>query len=777
MRISVAVAAACFGFAGVADAAEAPSNAASSNPSDVATTTGLALEEIVVTATKHEESLQDVAIAISAITGDDIRARGLTQYADVLSSVPGVYYEDGGPGDTAIRIRGISSGGGGGTPPTVATYFGEIPLSAQGGGNLGQHGTPRFVDIERVEVLRGPQGTVFGANALAGAVRVIPAAPDLQDYEVELGARSFATAHSGDVSYNAEAALNLPLVQDRFALRLVGYLDDVAGYIDNVTPAQAPFDYSAVVANLTGGAVAVPPGTLMTPATPAIDEEDIDSIDTAGGRVSARLQASDRLRFDLMFGTQSAEMNSESGVAPGGYDVARTLDLFASPRTEENLDLAGLTITYDWDSVSLTSVSSYTKLEMARVNDAAFIVPPMVPWYFDEHRDSDAVTQEVRLTSRGDGAFTWTVGAFYLDRDTDGAQYIGDYSCSTTPMCLPYLFTQGAQDFALNLDFHLFEKQKAVFVDTSYEFASRWTFGVGGRYLEEDIGVRLDTVGFLAPPLLPGATNGGEDSASKFNPAASLRFKPNDDLTFYVQAAEGFRSGVANQSLPLTCQQQAAGMGLALQTVTDPDTVTNYELGMKSVLGGGRFNVNVAAYSLEWRDIPGAVTLPCGFSTIVNAGDASGEGVELEFVGMLSDSWRVNLSASYNDLTYDDNVLPAIGSSGDRVKGSPDKNYSAGLEYAFNLGGAWSGSARADWAYVGSVEPDLGGGPPAPALEAYDTLNMRLGFRTDTLAVELFGRNVTDERAVSSVEPFQFGSHQTLIRPREVGLEVRYSYR
>ena len=121
--------------------------------------------------------------------------------------------------------------------------------------------------------------------------------------------------------------------------------------------------------------------------------------------------------------------------------------------------------------------------------------------------------------------------------------------------------------------------------------------------------------------------------------------------------------------------------------------------------------------------------------------------------------------------------LGLSGVAGDRVKGSPDRNYSAGIEYGFSLSDAWSGSARVDWAYVGSLQPDLGGGPPAPALEAYDTLNLRFGLRRDALALELFGRNITDERGVSSVEPFQFGSHQTLIRPREVGLEVRYSYR
>jgi len=736
----------------------------------------LQLEEIVVTATKHEESLQNVPIAVTAITSQDIVARGLTQYGDVLSSVPGVYYRDAGPGDTAIRIRGITPGGSG-TPPTVATYFGEIPLSAQGGGNLGQHGTPRFVDIERVEVLRGPQGTVFGANALAGAVRVIPAQPDLQDYQVNLATRGFATAHSGDFSYNLEATVNLPLVEDRLALRLVGYRDDVAGYIDNRMPALTPFDYSGVVANMTGGALSLPPGTLITPATPAINDKDINSIDTTGGRVSAAWQASDRLRFDLMLGTQKAEMNSESSLTPGTYEIARPLDLFASPRTEEDLDLAGLTITYDWDSVALTSVSSYTKLEMARVNDAPFLIPPLVPWYFQERRESQAVTQEIRLTSRGDGKFTWTVGAFYMDRDTDGGQHIDDYSCAAAATCIPYLFTQGTQDYALNLGFHLFEKQKALFVDTSYEFAPRWTLGLGARYLEEDIGVRLDTTGLLAPPVLPGASNGGEDSASKFNPAASLRFKPIDDLTLYLQAAEGFRSGVANQALPLTCQQQATGMGLSLQTVTDPDTVRNYELGLKSVLADGRFGVNVAAYRLEWKDIPGNLIFPCGFSTVVSAGDATGEGVELELVGRLTESWRFNLAASYNDLTYDDNVLAAIGVPGQRVKGSPAKNYSAGVEYDFNLSAAWSGLARVDWAYVGSVEPDLGGGPPVPALASYDTLNLRFGVARDNLAFELFGRNVTDERGVSSVEPFQFGGQETLIRPREVGVEVRYSYK
>ena len=727
------------------------------------------LEEIVVTATKHEERLQDVPIAMTALTSRDITSRGLAGYADILSSVPGVYYQDGGPGDTAILIRGITQGGGG-TPPTVATYFGEIPMSVQGGGNLGQHGTPRFVDIDRVEVLRGPQGTVFGANALAGAIRVIPAVPDLEKFEYNLGTRGFATAHSDDLSYHLEGTLNLPLAQDRFAIRLVGYKDDIGGYIDNLTPAQAPIDYSFLVGALTGGAVTVPDGTLLTPATPAIDREDVNSTDISGGRLSAAWQVNDRLRFDFLIGTQNAEMNSESTVTPGTYRIARAMDSFIPGHTSEDFDLAGVTIRYDWDSISLISATSRTKLKVSRVSDASNLLPPL-PWLFVENRDADAFTQELRLQSRGEGAFRWTVGAFYLDGDSSGRQHVSDFACAASPPCLPLLFSGGTQDFPIDLGFKLFEEQKAVFVDTSYEFAAGWTLGLGARYLEEDVGVRLDGIGFLAPP--PGASNGGEDSATKFNPAVSLRFKPSDDLTLYLQAAEGFRSGNANQTLPAACQEDAAELGLTLQAVTDPDTVRNYELGFKSLLAGRRINLNAAVYRLEWQDVPGTVLFQCNFSNLVNAGDATGKGVEFEMAARLGVAWRLNLSASYNDLTYDANVLPQIGTPGKQIAGSPAKNYSAGLEYDFSLGSVWTGSARADWAYVGQVRSNFGSLPRA----SFDTLNLRLGLlKEGSLAIELFGRNVTDERGVSSVEPLPFGGEQTLIRPREIGVEVRYSY-
>src|ERR1044072_6147789 len=183
------------------------------------------LQEIIVTATKRSERLQDVPISMSAITSEDITARGFTNYADYLNSVPGVYFQDLGAGHGTVRIRGISASEGG-VPSTTATYFGETVTSVL----TNQGGKPnlRLVDIDRVEVLRGPQGTLFGASALAGVVRVLPNAPNLQEFEGDVGVRGFTTAHSDDQSYHVEGTINLPLVTDKLALRVVGYKDDVA---------------------------------------------------------------------------------------------------------------------------------------------------------------------------------------------------------------------------------------------------------------------------------------------------------------------------------------------------------------------------------------------------------------------------------------------------------------------------------------------------------------------------------------------------------------------
>jgi iron complex outermembrane receptor protein len=740
---------------------------------------GFVLEEVVVTATKRSAKLLDVPIAVSAISAEDIQARGLTQYADYLNTVPGVYFEDAGPGRSQIRIRGIVAEDVAGSA-TVATYFGETVTSVLSTPNL------RLVDIDRVEVLRGPQGTLFGANALTGVIRIVPTAPDLQDFGVDVGTRGFTTAHSGDASYHLEGTVNVPLVQDRLALRLVAYKDEIKGYIDNVVPARDPIDYSYVADLLFEQPPGTTPeGTLVIPGNPAFTRKDINSEETQWARAALSWQPTDRLRFDLTYVTQDVTLNSEPQVEPGAGEYAqqREVDLYEEGLFDESADIGSLVIGYEWDTVSLVSATNLTKMERSRVVDESFFVEGIfgapIPLVLHDESEGELFTQEVRLQSRGENALQWTVGAFYLDQKIDGRQFAPDYSC---PTCLPTVLF--GQDFAFrpaegSNPRLLNQKQHSLFGEVSYDFTTRWTVGLGARYLEDELESMAGAIeGFIVGGFLPAEPpHGGTNS--EVNPSAYVRFKAADNLTLYLQAARGFRSGQVNQFLSYTgdCAEEAAAIGLG--ALTDPDTLWNYELGLKSRLADGRVSVNAAVYHQEWEGVQLGTSLECGFNGTINAGDVKGEGLELEMTAQLTGAWRLNVAAAYNHNEFD-SVIPSTGfEKGERVPNAPEKNVSAGVQYDFAVTEAWQGFARADYAYVGDARYKFGQGDGALIVmqDAYDTASVRLGLRRSDLAVELFGRNMTDERAVVYTQDPEIGNYQYLARPRELGIEVRYSFR
>lgn len=737
------------------------------------------LEVIVVTATKRAESLSDVPLAVSAISAQDIQAQGITQYADYLNSVPGVYFEDPGPGQQQIRMRGIVADEDGGSS-TVATYFGETLTSIYTVGN----GKPnlRMVDIDRVEVLRGPQGTLFGANSLSGVVRVVPAAPDLRDFDADVGLRGFSTAHSDDASYHVEGVMNYPIIEDRVALRLVAYKDDIAGYIDNVVPANEPVDFS----DLFGA----DPGTLVIPGNPAFTRKDINSEDTWGARAALSWQANDRLRFDMTYAKQRVTLDSEPQVQAdaGEYAQRRALDFFDLASYSEDLSVGSLVVNYLWDSVSMISASSYTSMKRGADQDYSFLFAnsfglPLPAGVIDDTQGR-LFTQEVRLQSRGDAPLQWTAGLFYLDAETDQNQSAIDYSC---PSCLPqFLFGQDVLfSNAPGSDARfLTQQQLSAFGEISYSITPRWTVGVGGRYLEEDvngftpavIGLVADgSTGFL--PAEPVRTV----SSSEANPSGFMRFKPSEQLTLYAQAARGFRSGRANERLSFTGDCAADANVVGLGPTVDPDTLWNYELGAKSRLADGRLSVDVAAYRQKWEGVQLHVSLPCGFGGTINAGDVSGNGAELEVAALLGAGWRLSLSAAYSHNEFD-SVSPSTGFvEGERIPGAPELNAGAGLEYNFTLGKGWESFARADYVYVDSVPYKFQtGDPSAPELveqPSRGTANVRLGVSRDRIAFDLFARNVTDRRAIVNTTSAQLGNYQYLLRPREIGIETRYSFR
>jgi len=719
-----------------------------------------ALEEIIVTATKRLERIQDVPISVSAITADDVRARGLSQYTDYLNSVPGVFFQDSGPGTGTIRIRGVS-GVEGGVPSTTATYFGESITSVL----TNQGGKPnlRLVDIDRVEVLRGPQGTLFGADALAGVVRIIPSAPQADSFETRIGVRGFTTAHSSDESYHAEGVINVPVIAGRVAARVVAYRDQIAGYIDNDFAGQPEIDYS--------DGLGLPTGTLVSPAIPAFRRKDVGTEDTWGVRAALRWAVNDQFMIDLTHVTQDVQSAGEPFVqdAVGQFAQSRGIDVFQRGEYGERLNLTSLVGDYAWQHVALTSVSSWTKLERFANQDVSYLavqglgVP--LPWLLLDRSDGQLFTQEIRLQSRDESRLQWLLGAFYLHATSDVAQFIPDFSC---PACLPTVLAD--QDFAFSAGpTRIFkQEQRSVFGQASFEVAERWTLGLGARYLEADLTapfLPLDGILGAGAPAVP-TVKGSND---EFNPSGFLRFQPTADVTTYLQASRGFRSGQANQALPDPCTPDA--QPLNVQAITDPDTLWNYELGVKSRHANGRLTLNAAVYRYRWSGVQLIAQLPCGFSVIVNGGDAIGKGAELEVAAEPTDAWRVNVALAYNRSEFDNVVSSSGYTEGQRLPDAPRVNGSAGLQRSFHLAGQWNGFIRGDYTYVGNVVSQYG------PIRAFDTTNVRLGFQRSDLSLELFGRNVFDERGVLTRGNPAFGSHLTLIRPREVGVEARYTFK
>jgi iron complex outermembrane recepter protein len=735
------------------------------------------LQEIIVTATKRSERLQDVPISISAITGDDIATRGFTNYADMLNSVAGVYFQDLGAGQGTIRIRGISAAEGG-VPSTTATYFGETVTSV-----LTNHGGKpnlRLVDIDRVEVLRGPQGTLFGASALAGVVRVIPKTANLQEFEANVGVRGFTTAHSEDASYHAEAAVNIPIVTDKLALRVVGYKDDIAGFIDNTFQGQPEIDWSA--------AFEAPDGTLVSPAIAPFHRRDINSEDTWGARGTLKWQATDRLSFELTHVTQDVQVDSEQFTEPaaGEYDQSRGLDAFEQGGNGERMDIDTLVVGYDWAAVSLLSASSWTEMKRFSNQDIGFLAEasglPPLPWGLRDTSEGEVFTQEVRLQSRGEQALQWQLGAYYLDQEAKFSQFVPDYSC---PACLGVVVRD--QNFELDAPLGKFyeNEQKSIFAQVSYDLTDRWTVGAGGRYLEDDItDFDIAADGFLVRGAAPGPTTPEPPQSghvAEFNPSAYVRFEPSDTTTVYAQAARGFRSGVVNPLIADNCLDQAEALGA--KEFTDPDTLWNYELGAKSQIADGRVAINGAVYRQKWEGVQLGVTLECGFSQVLNAGDATSDGAELELVAQPFDAWRFNVSISVNNTEFDNVVRESGFVPGERLPEVPEVNGSAGAQFNFSFGSSWSGFFRADYLYVSDVRLKF----PTPTDEdpfhadvvtedAFDTVNARLSFSRGPLGLDVFGNNLFDERGVVGTLQPSFGSSQNIIRPREVGVELRYAF-
>jgi iron complex outermembrane receptor protein len=659
------------------------------------------LEEIIVTAQKRAERILDVPIAISAISDETLRDTGATQLSDFLESSPGVGIVDDGSGTQQIQIRGISSTYGN---APVGYYLDELPFTY-----LGNTQVPdvRTYDLERVEILRGPQGTLYGDGSIGGTIRILTREPDLESFQASVDVTGFGT-EDGDESYAAKGMLNMPIKQDVLGLRLVASREELGGWVDNTATGEK--DYN---------------------------DRDIDNY-----RGKLRWDVTDRLDIVL----SAWHTKEESG------GTSESLEDRTSPvppeLTDTEYDLYSATVRYSFDAFDLVSATSWMDYSNDYVTD---LFGP-----FTIFEEQDLLTEELRLTSTGDGMFRWTAGFFYrtIERDTDLLLAVAG-------------FTQ---------DQHQESDSYAVFGEATWSLLDRkLDFTLGLRYFEDDR--VFDEV--LSPELLgiiqifdPDFTPRTEPTFDSTNPRLNIAYRPNDDWMVYTNVAKGFRTGQAQPGISLGL---AAIAGVSIPNAIDPETLWSYEVGAKGTFADGRASLEGAVYYNDWDDVQVVVVVDpvFGVAALVNGGKARSVGAELAFAMSPIDGLDLRLGAGYVDAQYSDDVAGTPIQDGDRIVGVPETTVSASATWRWSLTSSLTGFAYGGAQYTSDRTDVASGALPSDSMTRLDA---RLGIEGRQWGAYLFSDNLTDEDGAVDVRLLGADGPATRLRPRTIGLNLRYSF-
>ena len=728
------------------------------------------MNEIIVTATKRAESIQDVPLSISVVTAEEISKRGLVSAEDYLRGIPGVNQTTD-PVGSSIIIRGLetspsfqnfSSG------TTVATYFGETPITNSAGLAANTNVDIKLVDIERVEVLRGPQGTAFGDSSLGGAVRVIPAQPKLDRLEGHVGAGYSRTAGYGSDNYMFQGTINVPIVDDLIAIRATGYqFSDSGIYRDN-----ANTDPDLQEAAAFYGA---------EPYANAYN--NIGSSKFVGGRISALIKPTDDLSLEISYLSQKTELNGNALANSGRFDQAlfdvapeHVIRGQKSGASDMNIDLFNTTLEYNigWGSL----LATYSHIKSSALNASSFSQStPIWPLSYIQDGKHKEDSGEIRFASDLGGRFDFLVGV-YAQKLKDDA--IFDYRwLGTNPETAVI-----SQEFAgVYLDNRSL-KQTAAFGEASYEIIDGLTATGGMRYYKYTRNVATETYGEFFGDSSEALRAKSDGTTLR----ANLSWKPSDDAMVYATWSEGFRLGKPQPGLPAgVCDVNNDGIidgsNVTIEStkLTRSDKVKNYEIGTKFGLFQNRLTASAALFLMDWDGVPFRTSAPaapdgCGLTYNANAGKARTKGIEFQASWALTDALRADFGASYIDAKLAQDA-PALGAfDGDRLPGSPKVNANFSFQYDFAADGH-DAFIRADSIYVGEFYGDV---LQSPATRSGDYIKIDLTGRVmfGQLGVDLYVQNLTNQdaytfRGTSDVGREFFGFR---MRPRTVGARLNYDF-
>nr|WP_321442458.1 TonB-dependent receptor [uncultured Hyphomonas sp.] len=682
------------------------------------------LDVVYVTSTKRTEILQDVPQSISLLDEEYLSRLSSDSLADYADFVPGLELQTFAPGRSRITMRGISPDEQTGLT-TVSFYLDEIPMTA-----AGQTAQPevQLYDIERVELLRGPQGTLYGEGAMGGTIRIITAKPDTEEAGGSFKL-STQTIDGGESGYSLAGMINLPLVKDKLAARIVAETRENPGWIDQ--------------RNLT-----IPDPSLAPPSRYVIasEEEDVNSSTNSWVRAALRYTPTDNLTIDLTYLHDKLDVNS-SNQANIDFDTNQNLGLTPS---ENESDLWNLTGSYDFDGFTLTSASSYTTRDTITKTPQEPVLLGTTDLSTYETVSADettSFTQEVRAVSNGEGPFRWAVGAYYRN-----GSYKNDIAATGYVPALmseiPIFSITNSSDF----------RTHAVFGEVEYDLTDILTVVAGARWFEEK----------------EEAPGGLERKSDDITPRVTLKVEPSDSFMAYATYSEGYRSGGFNPN--------------AGPTQYEPDTTQNYEIGAKYTRGG--LSASGAVYYIDWSDMQFIQLDSGGFFTFVgNASAASSTGAEFDLVYDFDNGIWARIGGNVTDAKLESDVFgnfTGVIPAGRALPAVPE--YKLGLSggYDTTLQSGYTVGVSGGISFVGPQESKLeeGGTYTEPlfgssytigsSIDSYASGRIRAQLGKDNWTAAVYINNIFNEEAAIGNDNYlpTFGQPLYYLQPRTFGVEL-----
>jgi outer membrane receptor protein involved in Fe transport len=778
-------------------AADAPGQSASSPE----------IQEIVVTAQKRKEDVRKVPLSVSVLTAEQLQNNQVSDFSDLSRNVPNVSFNSqAGAGLSTIEIRGVSSQAG---QATVSIYLDDVSLTTR---NLYSQGTaePRFFDIDRVEVLRGPQGTLYGASSLGGTIKFISKQPDPKAFSGTASVSISGTEHGG-TNYEAEGVLNIPLVQGSTALRVGVQTGHDSGYIDQV-------DYKTLQVidkgiNSSRWDVAklalksdLGNGWAITPALFA-QQYKSDDIDASFLKVG----------------------DSSAGYEADSPHVDQPLGIFQTSKTvrepgKDLLTVPSLTVNGDLGFGDLTGILSGYNRHFTRTQDGTLVNSTYIGYLIGQGNTdptagplvapnatlgntvsalSSAVyldnkigqtSLELRVASKdydpAGSPLTWVGGVYYSKTKTevyDNEPVFGinaAFAAAGVDITDPNQFVGAfANDFPADNSYfsarHYDDKQSSGFGELTYHFGPTLRAAAGLRVLSASQHfTREGDYYFAGGPSSVVIDSGAHATTPHF----TVDWDVSPTTSLYANLAKGFRLGGANRPIPDTSAVEADLQTLHLPGTPasfQPDSLWSYEAGSKSRLWGGRATFNAAVYYIDWKDIQQDVVLPTsGYDFETNAGHAKSYGLELDGKLKATEALTLNAAASVTHAVFAEDV-PALGfydsgdlhvNKGDRVQDVPKYNASLGFDYEFTVSGDIGGFVRGNGQWTGSSRGNLLNTSPDYERPAYFTADASTGINWDRWAITLFVKNLTNTQTIIQQPSIQSVIEAYRLRPRTIGL-------